>query len=117
MTDLATFLAWFSGYAENIKQRPTVAQWKRIREEIAKIDPGSIPAPSRAASSAAAAPAEPPKRKPKTKSEWIKQYTDALERDGMDPDSAREMAQGIEVNLHADPVASARTDLGLVTNS
>ena len=37
MTELQQFLAWFDGYSENIKQRPTAAQWAKVVEKIKSI--------------------------------------------------------------------------------
>ena len=40
MSDLREFKAWFKGFKENIK-KPTEAQWKRVCEEIEKLESGN----------------------------------------------------------------------------
>lgn len=40
MSDLREFKAWFKGFKENIK-KPTEAQWKRVCEEIEKLEEGT----------------------------------------------------------------------------
>jgi hypothetical protein len=37
MSDLREFKAWFKGFKENIK-KPTEAQWKRVCEEIERLE-------------------------------------------------------------------------------
>jgi hypothetical protein len=53
MTELQQFLAWFDGYSENIKQRPTAAQWAKVVEKIKsiKVAPAAPAAPRLAATS------------------------------------------------------------------
>ena len=37
MSDIREFKAWFKGFKENVK-KPTEAQWKRVCEEIDKLE-------------------------------------------------------------------------------
>lgn len=39
------FKAWFKGYTEQIKTRPTEQEWKRICEELDKVQLDCIPHP------------------------------------------------------------------------
>lgn len=110
--DLNTFMAWFSGYSENIKRTPTTEQWKRIKSEISKLE-AAPPAP-RAAAAVQAAPAEPapppPKPKPTTKAQWKAQYQEALIARGLDPESAKDFTDTATVDLGMDPATVAHMD-------
>ncbi len=35
---LTKFLAWFVGYAENVKEAPTPEQWTRIKEQVRGLE-------------------------------------------------------------------------------
>lgn len=37
MSDIREFKAWFKGFKENVR-KPTEAQWKRVCEEIEKLE-------------------------------------------------------------------------------
>jgi hypothetical protein len=38
---IAEFLAWFAGYTEHIKRRPSAQQWARVAENVAKVEGGA----------------------------------------------------------------------------
>jgi hypothetical protein len=35
---IAEFLAWFVGFSEHIKRRPSAQQWAKVAENVAKIE-------------------------------------------------------------------------------
>lgn len=118
--DLPTFLAWFTGYSENIKQKPTAQQWKRICDEIRKIEaPIAVAAPAaRQTAQQPAAPVKQVKAAPTTNAQWLAQYKEALmDEHGMDPESAKELAADAVVDLNRDPALSARADLADMTRN
>ncbi len=39
---IAEFRAWFEGYTENISDKPSAAQWERIKERVNEITPQPI---------------------------------------------------------------------------
>lgn len=106
MSDLASFLAWFDGFAENI-DKPTPKQWDRIKTKIAELkasapEPGMVPA-------AAMTPAPAQRmQKPTNKTQWISQYKGHLIEMGCDMDTATDFAAHAEVDLNRDPVEAAR---------
>ena len=59
MSDLRDFLAWFDGFCENIKARPSAEQWAKVVERIRKIQ---VPAAPVAAPRLATANPEPKPR-------------------------------------------------------
>lgn len=42
---LTEFKAWFDGYTENLEGAPNGKQWKRIKEQVGKIDGAPITYP------------------------------------------------------------------------
>lgn len=113
--DLKTFLAWFSGYAENIKQKPTPEQWKRIKAEIEKLKDAPMSAPIYAAMPAAPTPpAKPPK--PTTPAQWRAQYQAALLELGLDEESAKDFTENSSVDLARDPADAAKADTASMLN-
>jgi hypothetical protein len=38
---IAEFLAWFVGFSEHIKRRPSAQQWVKVSEYVAKIEGGA----------------------------------------------------------------------------
>jgi hypothetical protein len=110
MSDLTTFLAWFSGISENIKKQPTPAQWAKIRSKIADLETG-------APQSAPVAPAAAPKpAKPRTPAAWRAQYIEALMGLGLDHDSAKDFADTATVDLSRDPAVAAKADSASMLN-
>jgi hypothetical protein len=102
MADLNTFLAWFSGYAENIKKQPTPSQWSRIKAEIAKIDPITVHV-----GSVGSAPPPMPAR-PNTPTAWKAAVQAALIEAGLDDESAKEMTADLPIELSREPAAVAK---------
>jgi len=110
MSDLTTFLAWFSGITENIKKQPTPAQWAKIKAKIAELEasgPQSSPV-------AQAAPPKP--QKPKTATAWKAQYIEALMALGVDDESAKDFADMATVDLNRNPAEAAKADSASMLN-
>lgn len=113
MSDLPTFLAWFSGFAENIKKQPTPDQWARIVAKIEQIDPGSAP---QAGLYAPAAPNPPVETKPTTPLQWKSVFIGELVEIGFDLDSAKEIAAKAVPDLALDAKMAARQAAGPIMN-
>jgi truncated hemoglobin YjbI len=111
MSDLPTFLAWFSGFAENIKTKPTAEQWARIVEKIEGIDPASS-IPPMSLSQATAMVTAPEPYKPTNATSWRALFTATLMEMGFDDDSAKEMAARAHPDLSIDAAAAARSAAG-----
>jgi len=43
--NLQEFKAWFDGFTENLEAAPSAKQWKRVKEQVAKIDGAPITYP------------------------------------------------------------------------
>lgn len=110
MSDLANFLAWFEGFAENIDGAPSEKQWGRIRDRIA-----SLTVPSAGSCGPAAISAPPPPARPTTKAGWKAAYTEAAVNLGADLDTAMEMAGETVIDLSRDPAEAAKADIRAMT--
>lgn len=97
-TDLRDFLNWFNGWAENIKARPSPAQWKRLKERVAELEArGSADHPGHSVPPAANGNAVPSASKPKPPATsaakaWRARVASELEGLGIDSDEAVAMA-------------------------
>ncbi len=98
---LRRFLDWFEGYAENIDKCPTEKQWQRIVSKIADLQ--SAPDEAVVANHATSEPVGGAG----TTAWWKNQVLAALEEQGYDPESAREVMAMIPIDLNADPQAVA----------
>jgi hypothetical protein len=112
--DLNTFLAWFGGYSENIKQKPTAAQWKRIVDEIKNIQPLAPVIVQAAAPATAAVP--PPPARPSTPTAWKAAVQAALIENGCDDETASELIAEVTVDLTQDPAAVATAEMAKMMN-
>ena len=115
MNPLHDFLTWFDGWAENIDKAPTAKQWERTKakvEQTRAIAPGAV---SQVSPAAAPAPPPPP-AKPTTPTAWKAQYQGALMELGLDPESAKEYAQGVAVAMDRSPAAVAKETLAEMLN-
>lgn len=96
--ELRDFLNWFNGWAENIKARPSPAQWKRLKERVSELEARGSGAdaqprqPSAANGNAVPSIAKP---KPPATSEakaWRARVASELEGLGIESDDAVAMA-------------------------
>ena len=113
MSDLAHFLSWFEGYAENIEEAPTAKQWGRIREKIEALSARKATAETSAAAALPKSAAEP---RVHTKASWIAAYKAEMIDRGIDPDSAAEILEGDPIDTESDPVQRARVDSAMALN-
>ena len=100
---LRDFLNWFEGFAENIEAAPTAKQWQRIVATIADLQS----APAEAEAVVANHATTEPVGGAGTTAWWKSQVLAALEEQGYDPESAREVMAMIPIDLNADPQAVA----------
>lgn len=121
MSEITSFLDWFDGFCENLTKQPTPKQWARVVDRINQLralEPTktiSSEALRAAEEARAMAPKPQPKAKPTTQSQWISQYTSALETLGVDPESARDFAESARkmgVDISRDPMEMAHQELG-----
>jgi len=106
---LRDFLNWFEGFSDNIEKAPTERQWGKIVAKIADLRS----APADEAVVAQSATTEPIGGAGTT-AWWKSQVLAALEEQGYDPESAREVLASITVDLNADPqTVAARAVQGM----
>jgi hypothetical protein len=117
MVDIGYFLAWFDGYAENIKGRPTAAQWAKVKTKIAALkspDPLRlmVAGPSQEALEAKSGDnKEDPiaeQSPPRSEGEWLQQYKAALVDLGLDEESAADETNTRDAEMNRSPIVVAR---------